>query len=165
MNAYAPIEPVETTLGTLTGEINSFESRKTTQRKAELEAFVKKKEASVKAYTNEVYEAKRKAWRAVNERVTIAYKALIGIDGWKGLVTECICRERSALKAKQERYEGLLDNAKGIHERNRDKRKGELDAARATLDSLLTNAVKADAWIVRNGKAAEDIIANLKHPD
>ncbi len=165
MNAYAPIESAETVLGRLKEEITKFESNKTTQRKAELEGFVQKQSAAVAAYTNDVYEAKCKAWRSVNERVVFAYNALKGIENWKALVTQCVCPLRTKLTTAEEQYEGLLDNAKGINERARDKRKAELEAAKATLDALLANSTKVDAAILRSGKAAEDIITNLKHPE
>jgi hypothetical protein len=165
MNAHAPIESAETALGKLRDEISKFESNKTTQRKAELEAFVQKQKAAVSAYTSEVYEAKRKAWRTVNERVVFAYNALKGLENWKSLVTHCVCPLRTKLKTAEEAYEGLLDNAKGIHERTREKCKADLEAAKATLDALLGNSAKVDAAILRSRNTAEDIITNLKHPE
>jgi hypothetical protein len=160
-------------LGDASAEVAGFDAKKA--RKADLEAFAAKAKASVKDYTNEIYEDQRKIWKDHNERIKRVYDALKVAypDLWedadepwcKRPLASCICDYRDALRTEETLLAGYLKEQASAKEWARDVAKQDRDTAKARLDVLTSNAKKVKEWLDEDEKRIQDLCKEVAGPE
>jgi hypothetical protein len=154
---------VEQLLDEVTNEINTFEARKLTELKSELEAVKKKKETAVAEYASK-YEALKSRWCDQNDRIRSVRSTVVNaVPNWKQHVADCVC---SALSEKR-RFENLLvcrSEVKGPLESSRDKAAAARDAAKAIATGWDSAFKTLDAQLSANKDLIEGLAKDVQNP-
>ena len=162
-NGAVQHKSVEQLLDEVTNEINTFEARKLTELKSELEAVKKKKETAVAEYASK-YEGLRLRWCDQNDRIRSVRSTVVNaVPNWKQHVTDCVC---SALGEKR-RFENLLacrSEVKGPLENSRDKAAVVRDAAKAVATGWDSAFKTLDAQLISNEKLVKELQEDVQNP-
>src|SRR6185503_5344219 len=106
-----PCIDVADLLATVNQEIATYESRKLSQLKTELEGFVKKKQSVVDDY-GQKYAGLVALWKGQNDRVadiSRRLKCLFPQDQWKTYVSECVCTVYGDIVTETQNLQGRLE--------------------------------------------------------
>jgi hypothetical protein len=163
--APAACPSTEDLLNRVTRELNKFEAKSLPQLKAELEAFVKKKENLVSDYTQK-YPGLREKWCTQHQQVEKLHAALkCAFPDWKKIVSECVCKPRHEIYCFEQQIQKRKRCCQGKRERARDQAKDGFDWAKARLDALSANAQKIADDLTTNDKLIRDVQTLLPGPD
>lgn len=148
-------------------EIATYESRKLTQLKSELEGFVSKKQQVVDDYGKQ-YDALVAKWKAQNTRVadlSARLKCLFPHDQWKTYITECVCSVYGDIATETQALQTRLDCGRGPLERANIAAQAAFATAKAYLDTLTANTAQINAALGADDKQISAVAALLDGPD
>jgi hypothetical protein len=163
--ASPPADPtsVKELLQLVTDEVNSFEAKKLTELKAELEAFEKQQTNLVGDYEKKQYPVLRQQWcdqhkcvQSLYASIQCAFPVDVWKKDWKAIIAECVCPKVHELTCRTRRLRKRKRRCQGPHEWARNEAKKHFEDAKAYLDALRNNAagvkgiLDADATLIRD---------------
>jgi hypothetical protein len=161
-----PCIDVADLLATVNQEIATYESRKLSQLKSELEGFVKKKQSVVDDYRQK-YAGLVALWKGQNDRVSDLsrrLKCLFPNDLWKDYVSECVCYVYGDIVTEAQNLQGRVECGQGPLEKANNDAAAAFNLAKAYLDALTADAAGAAADLATDGKLITDIGVMLDGP-
>lgn len=170
----SPEGTISSKLSTLDGllegvkeQIATYEAKRLGEQKTELEALVKQKPLSVADY-NAKYPTLYARWCAQHQQVETLYKLIQqAFPGqvWTDIVSTCICKKRHDEQCKTKEIEEREYCSQGKNQRLWSQAKAVAEAAKASLDTLVSNAQKIDAGLLEIDKLIKEIQALVPGPD
>lgn len=157
----AKCESIDDLLKKVTDQLNEFEALKLPALKAELDAFKKKLDSTIKDYKDK-YPALRDKWCSQQQVIeTLGASLKCAIPEWEKWIEECICKELQELRWKEERIRDRKRCCYGPRQRASEEANAHYTAAKARLDALTANAAGIAALQADNDKLIKDITGFL----
>jgi hypothetical protein len=152
---------IDDLLKKVTDDLNKYEAMKLPALKAELEAFQKKLEATVKDYEDK-YPGLKEKWCTQQQVIqTLEASLKCAIPGWKEVVEDCICKPRQDIHCQSERIRRRKRCCYGALQRASEDAKAVFERAKARLDALIANVAGVQALQTENAKLITDITGYL----